>query len=387
MELKLVSQIKNLKNKRILVRVDFNVPLKDGKIVDDFRIQKSLETIKYLVKNNAKIILISHLGRPDGKMKKEFSLKPVALHLGKILKKNINFTENYENIVKLKEGEIAMLENIRFYPEEQSDKKPIRKKFAIELAKLGDIYVNEAFSNSHRDHASMTGLPKFLPAYAGFLLNDEVQNLSKILEKPKKPLIAVLGGKKILTKIKVIKNFLKKADYILIGGALANNFFAAKGYEIGKSVVEVKEIKLAKKILKNKKIVLPVDVIVDNLRTKNREAIIKSLEKVEKNDKIVDIGPVTVQDYISVLQKAKVIFYNGDMGWTTYPEYRNGTKMVLSCIANKDQSFTVVGGGETTEFVRAEKLEKKFDYVSTAGGAMLEFLSGKKLVALKFLKE
>lgn len=394
MKLRTIDEIKKLKGKRVLVRVDFNVPLKKSgaKIVvaDDTRIRAALPTIKYLLGQGAKVILMSHLGDPGGRVKKNLSLKPIGSVLGKLLLMKGTAPADWEGkkglkkIDAMKTGEVMMLENLRFHPgEEKND-----KKFAAGLASLADIYVNDAFAAAHRAHASIVGVPKFLPGYAGFLMKKEINVLSSLLGKPSKPFIGLIGGAKISTKISVIENLLKKVNYLLLGGALVNNFFKAAGYDIGASVYEPKELKMAKKLLRNKKNVLPIDFVVGDF--KRKEAWVISVPKkktalCKKPYALLDIGPETIKKYSEIIRKAQTIAWNGPMGYFEIPKYSHGTLALGQLIAarSKGKVFGVVGGGETIEAVKKTGMSEYIDHISTGGGAMLEFLEGKVLPGIK----
>lgn len=394
MRLKTFSEIKNLKGKRVLVRVDFNVPLKKsgGKIVvaDDTRIRAAVPTIKYLLGQGAKVILASHLGDPGGKVKKDLSLKPVGAALAKILKMKGSAPTDWEGrkglkkIDAMKTGEVMLLENLRFdQGEEKND-----AKFAAGLASLADIYVNDAFAAAHRAHASISGVPKFLPSYAGLLMEKEINILSGLLAKPKKPFAALIGGAKISTKISVIANLLKKVNSLLLGGALVNNFLAAAGYGIGSSVFEKKELKTAKKFLKNKKIVFPVDFVVGDFKGKKVWVVNVPRRKTalcKKPYAILDIGPETIKKYAGIIRKSQTIVWNGPMGYFEIPKYSHGTVALGQLIAarSKGKVFGVIGGGETIEAVGKTGMSEYIDHISTGGGAMLEFLEGKILPGIK----
>jgi 3-phosphoglycerate kinase len=392
MKLRTLNQIKNLKNKTVLVRVDYNVALKHGKILETERIERSFATINYLVKKKAKVILMSHLGSPEGKVVKDLSLKPIAYYLDSQAKKKVTFANDCvgeqvkSQVKKLKPGQILLLENLRFNPgEEKND-----AKFARELSSMADIYVNEAFSVCHRAHASVSAITKFLPAYAGLNLANEVENLSKLLKGFKRPAVAIIGGVKISTKIKVIENLLKRYDYVLIGGALNNNFLAAQKINIGNSIFEKGFLKLAKDLQKSskKKLILPFDVrIAKSLKADKTEPIgIGALNKYHsKKFQIVDIGPKTEFYYESIIHKSKTLVWNGPMGIFEIPIFSHGTDFICQkvCQHAKGSAFGVVGGGETIAVLDKLKLKTWPDFVSTAGGAMLEFLEGKVLPGIK----
>lgn len=394
MKLQTIKEVKNLRGKRVLVRVDFNVPLKKfgAKIVvaDDTRIRAALPTIKYLLEHDAKVILMSHLGDPGGKVKASLGLKPVGAAIAKLLKMKGAAPTDWEGkkglgkIDAMKNGEIMLLENLRFHPgEEKND-----AKFAAGLASLADIYVNDAFAAAHRAHASIVGVPKFLPSFAGLLMKKEIDVLSGLLLKPKRPFVGLIGGAKISTKISVIENLLKKVNFLLLGGALVNNFLAAKGYGIGASVYEPKELKTAKKLLKNKKIVLPVDFVVGDFKGKKAWVVgVPSKRSVlcKKPYALLDIGPETIKKYAGIIRKAQTITWNGPMGYFEIKKYSHGTIALGQLIAarSKGKVFGVAGGGETIEALGKTGMAEYIDHISTGGGAMLEFLEGKMLPGIK----
>lgn len=393
MKLKTIDKLKNLKNKTVLVRVDYNVALKHGKILETERIERSLMTINYLLRKKAKIILMSHLGSPAGKVVKELSLKPIAYYLDSKAKKQIYFASDCIGpqvkaaVKKLKPGQILLLENLRFNPgEEKND-----AKFAQELASLAQIYVNEAFSVCHRAHASVSAITRYLPAYAGINLADEIYNLGKLLKGFKRPAVAIIGGVKISTKIKVINNLLKRYDQVMIGGALANNFYVVKKINIGQSIYEKEYLKLARDLLtkaKNK-LILPIDVrIAKNLNPRSEVKAVKiaDLNKLKNNKfQIVDIGPKTENYYESLIHKSKTIVWNGPIGIFEIEPFSHGSHYICQKVAShaKGPAFGVVGGGETIAVLDKLKLKTWPDFVSTAGGAMLEFLEGKVLPGIK----
>jgi phosphoglycerate kinase len=377
-----VFGLKNAKIKsgqKVLVRVDFNVPLKKGRISDDYKIKRTLPTLVYLKQAGAVLIVVSHLGRPKNRHDKSLSAKPLASALQKLLKTKVTFIIDpfspafKTQLNKAKPGTIFMLDNIRYYPEENKNDSAFAKK----LAALADIYVNDAFADSHRAHATVNAIQFFLPSYAGFLLEEEVVNLRKII-KPIKPLV-VIGGAKIDTKIGIISKMKKVAKYVLIGGALANDLLRAAGYEIGKSLVG-DDKKAAKKVL-GKNVILPLDAIVTNRKGKVE---IKNVDEVEKDDKILDIGPRTICLFSNYIKKAKTIMWNGPLGMFEEPRFRQGTIAIAREIAysSKYSSYTLVGGGETIEALKIAKAEKIVSWASTAGGAMIDYLSGQKMPGL-----
>lgn len=374
-------------NKKILLRVDYNVDLdKNGKIISDFRLRASLETINFLLKCSAqKIIIISHLGRPEGRDKK-LSLEPIGKHLEKLLKKRVVFLadcigEQIKNTIINSKEKIFLLENLRFYKEEENNDE----SFAQKLAELADVYVNDAFGVSHRLNASVAAITKFLPSYAGFLMKKEVENLSKIKDNAASPFVVVLGGAKISTKLPLIKAFLNKADYILLGGGLANTVWKAWGFNVGKSLVEEKMIQEAREIGSQKaELILPGDLIVaSDFNDKNGKT--KEIGEIKEEDIIVDIGPVATKTFVSIIKNAQTVLWNGPMGYWENKKFRDGTEKLAKAIA-KNKNFTVVGGGETLTVIEELDLLNKYHFVSTGGGAMLDFLSTNELPALKFLQ-
>jgi phosphoglycerate kinase len=383
----------DVKGKKVLVRVDYNVPLKDGKVADDERIVASLETIEFLLKNGAAVILCSHLGRPEGKVAPEFSLKPIAGVLKNLSKKSVQFVpdcvrnERNEAIRVLNPKEILLLENLRFLPEEETNDDYFAKSLVEEI----DLYVNDAFSASHRAHASIVGIAKLVPAYAGMQLQKEVDNLSKLLENPERPFAFISGGAKISDKIGVLENLLDKIDIMMIGGGMANTFLCARGFEIGCSFSEKDQITKANEIVneadkKGVAVFLPEDAVVTkgskfNEKSKAEE---KDIEDVQDNEAIADIGSNTVKDFTDIIKDAKTIFWNGPVGVAEYDQFASGTKDIAKAVAEA-KAFTVIGGGDTIAAIDP-KLKDKFSFVSMAGGASMEFLEGKSLPGLEVLK-
>lgn len=372
--MKSIKEIKNLKGKRVLVRVDFNVPIKDGKVLDDFRIRKSIPTIKYLQSKGAKIILLAHLG-DEGE-----SLRPVFLKAKKYLPKLMFvdksiFSDEIEGMLKkLKSGEIILLENLR----KEKGEKDNSPSFGRALSRYGDIYVNDAFSVSHRPHASVVGITKYLEGYAGLLLSEEIDNLSKAFS-PNHPFLFILGGAKFSTKMPLIKKFLHDADNIFIGGALANDFFKAKGYEVGTSLVEEGNFEI-KTILKNKKLILPTDVEIVSKDSRK----FSKVEDVKNDENIVDIGPETLKNLKELVSDAKFILWNGPLGKSGVGSGKP-TEELLKLIA-KSKVKSVIGGGDTIAYISKLKLENKLGFVSTGGGATLDFLAKGTLPGIKALK-
>ena len=384
MKIKSIRNAKKITGKRVFLRVDFNVPTKDGGIEDDYKIVAGLPTIRFLLRYNCKVIIATHLGRPDGKKNLEFSTEPVARRLGKILDVRVLFADSCVGfsagtaVGRIKKGEIVFLENLRFEKGEEKNEA----KFAKELSSLADIYVNDAFAASHRKHASVSAIKEYLPSYAGLLLAEEVKNLEKIL-KPRQPLISIIGGSKISTKISFIKKIRKKSFKVLIGGALANNFFVARKFEVGESLIDKQSIKLAKN-LKQSNIILPIDVVVSK-RSNKGTAVARSISKVDKDETILDIGPKTIRLYASFIKKAQTIVWNGPMGMFEKKSFKHGTLSVARLVAarSRGRAFGVAGGGETITALKMTKMEDYIDWVSTGGGAMLTYLGGEPMPGLK----
>jgi len=381
----------NFKGKKVLFRADFNVPLNKNKEIssqEDWRIQATLPSINYLLEQGASIILLTHLGRPNGKIKEDLRLDVVVERLKKLLKKDITKLDSCigleveDRIKNINSGEIIVLENIRFYPEEENNDHDFSKT----LASYGDIYVNDAFSVSHRSHASIVGIPEFLPSCAGLLFEKEINALSGVLEKQKRPLVVIIGGAKISSKIKFIKKFLNKADNLLLGGALANTVIAAKGFAIGKSVSEEKMIEDVKKMnLTDIKLHLPVDVVASSDSSGKKEFRIASIGKIREDEMILDIGPDTISLFDNIISKAKTIIWNGPMGVIEIEESINGSRQVAKSIINSN-AFSIVGGGDSIFLLEKINLLNKIDHICTGGGAMLEFLTEENLPGIEALK-
>ena len=384
---------KNLNNKIILLRLDLNVPLENGKISDTTRIDKILPTLNFLIKQKTKIIILSHVGRPKGKIVNELSLKPIGEDLRKKL--NVRLKLITENVFEIKsknffekfDEEILILENIRFYDEEEKNDN----KFAKHLASLGDIYVNDAFSCSHRAHASIHQIPKYLPSYSGLQLDLEVAALDKITNKITKPITCIIGGSKISTKINIIKNLISKFDNIIIVGGMANNFIEYFGNNIGKSIKEQNCDKIVEEIIslskkKECKIIFPEDVIVS--KKLNGSSINKELDQISSDDMILDIGPKTIKRIFDIIGVSRTILWNGPAGYFENPNFANGSiKIAKKIIENNkfDKFFSVVGGGDTVSLLNDLNVVGSFNFVSTAGGAFLEYLEGKKLPGITAL--
>ncbi len=402
-KVKSIQQVKNLANKNVLVRVDFNVPIKNGRVVDNYKIKKSLATIKYLTEKRAKVILISHLGRPEG-VDKKLSLKPVAAELGKFLQKNVKLLDVLEknsrvsndgtrhNFVKLKmqidklfPSDVVILENIRFAKGESDNSDKLSK----ELAGLAEVFVMDGFAVAHRQAASVTGVAKYLPAYAGLLLEEEIEGLNRSLNKPKKPFVVILGGVKMETKIPVLKNLLKKANYILAGGGIFNTYLWAKGYKVGGSLVDKNFKKEALRYCAKRNVILPVDVVVGTKDGKFAKAVDVKKLNLKKDQSIFDIGPKTIKLFSHYIKKANTLVWNGAMGYFEQHPYEYGTYSVARLVASraKGKAFGITGGGETIEVLKKLRLMGDIDLASTGGGSMLEYLSGKKLPGIAALKK
>jgi phosphoglycerate kinase len=364
----------NLKGKRVIVRVDFNVPIKDGKIADDYRLKKTLQTILFLKKKGAKTILVSHIGKDE-----KGTLKPVADYFNRKQNIKMGFIPDWENPMlidithNMQNGSVILLENLRRNPGEKTNDL----KFAKKMASLADIYVNDAFSASHRKHASIVGITKYLPSYAGFLLVNEEKNLRLALE-PKHPFLFILGGAKISTKMPLLQKFTKIADSVFVGGALANDLLKARGYEIGISLVD-SEVKNIKKIAADKKVLLPVDVLVKN----EKGGEVRGLDEIKKEDFICDSGPKTRAMFEDMIAKHKFIVFNGTLG-EYEAGYDKGTKKLLKVLADSNAKV-ILGGGDTVTMVEKMKLGDAFHFVSTGGGAMLDYLTSGSLPGIDVL--
>ncbi|MFA6305247.1 MAG: phosphoglycerate kinase [Candidatus Gracilibacteria bacterium] len=389
MNIRTLKDVENIEGKKILLRVDFNVPInkKNGEIEDDTRIVESLPTIKFLTEKGAKIIIMSHLGRPDGTVKEELRLNKIGTHLSKLLNKPVKkldeiLSENVKiEINKMQNGEIILLENMRFKKEEEE----CETNFTKELASLGEIFVNDAFGTAHRKHASTAGLAEYLPAYAGLLMEKEISELSKVLDQnPPKPVTMIFGGAKIDTKIGIIQHFLDKADYFLIGGGLANTFLFAKGINIGESLCEKDKSALAKQIIeklnsKEDALNLPTDVIAAKELSNEAQTKEMAVESLPTDMKIFDIGAKTIEKFIEIINKSGTIIWNGPVGVYEYKPFLNGTKRVAEAIANH-KCLSILGGGDTADAIKKLGIaQEKFTHISTGGGACIEFLSGDKL--------
>lgn len=382
--------------KKVLVRVDFNVPMDGDLITDTTRIEASLPTINYLLENGASVVLMSHLGRPKGEYKEEFSLAPVAKKLSELLKKDVKFVaskvviddEVKSEIKKLKTGEVALLENTRFVKGEEK----LDYDFAKDLASLADIYVNDAFGTSHRAHASNVGVAKYLPSAMGFLLEKEVEYLEGAVQNPDRPFVAILGGKKVSDKINVIDNLLEKVDTLIVVGGMAYTFFKSMGLEIGDSIVEDDKLDLARELMakavtNHVDFVLPDDVVMAKELKAGVETKTVDRDKMEEGYMGLDIGPKTVANIKEKLEPARCVVWNGPCGVFEIPEFANGTFEVAKTLANLEGATTIIGGGDSVAAIEAAGLKDKMTHISTGGGASLELLEGKVLPGIDCIED
>lgn len=385
----------NFEGKRSLVRCDFNVPMEDGKITDDGRIRAALPTIKYLVEAKAKVILMSHLGRPKGEPKAEFSLSKVADRLAELVGQPVKFAQSdvvVDDKVRkiaseLQNGEIMLLENVRFRKEETDNDL----HFAKELSELGDIFVQEAFGTAHRAHASTAGVAEYLSAVSGFLIEKEVKFLGDAVADPKRPFVAIMGGAKVADKIKVIDNLLEKVDTLIIGGGMSYTFFKAKGYEIGSSILDENGIELAKEIMDkasklNKDLVLPIDIVVADKFDNEANTKIVDVESIPSDMMGLDIGPKTIELFNKKIADAKTVVWNGPVGVFEMENFAKGTRAVAEALAKSD-CISIIGGGDSAAAIKKFGLEDKMTHISTGGGASLEFLEGKELPGIAVIED
>lgn len=371
-----------VKDKKVLVRVDFNVPLKEGRVSDDTRIQGALPTLRYLLEQGAAVVLMSHLGRPKGKVVPELSLRPVAEHLSQLLGQPVAFApdcvgpEAQQAKAALKPGEVLLLENTRFHPEEKKNDPD----FARQLAAGCDLFVNDAFGSAHRAHASTVGVAQYLPAVAGFLMEKELRYLGQALESPARPFVAILGGAKISDKIGVVRNLLGKADRVLIGGGMANTFLAALGYAMGDSLVEQEAIETAKTLLQDgsDKLLLPVDLVIAEAFAPDAQRRVAPVGDIPAGWRALDIGPDTVDAFAEVIREARTVVWNGPMGVFEMAPFAQGTFGIARAVAESD-AVSIVGGGDSVAAVKQSGLADRITHLSTGGGASLEMLEGKML--------
>ncbi len=379
-----------VEGKRVLVRVDFNVPLAEGRVADDSRIRAALPTINYLLDHGAKVILMSHLGRPKGKVVSELRLDPVAERLAELLGRPVRKLDDCVGpgvaaaVAEMQPGDVILLENTRFHPEEKSNDPA----FAKELASLADIFVNDAFGAAHRAHASTVGVPEYLPSAAGFLMEKEIAFLGQALTAPEHPFMAILGGAKISSKIGVIDNLLTTVDALLIGGGMANTFLKAQGHEIGQSLVEDDSLDVARETLARagERLVLPVDVVVADRFDAEADSEVVPVDQVPEDWSILDIGPETVGLFQRKLAGARTVVWNGPMGVFEFPRFAEGTFAIARFLADLE-AITIIGGGDVVAAVRQAGVADRIDHVSTGGGASLEFLEGKPLPGIAVLED
>lgn len=386
----------DLKGKRVLIRCDFNVPLDSNQnITDDTRIRAALPTLEYLITQGAKVVVMSHLGRPKGKAAAEFSLAPVAVRLAELLGKQVEFADSdvvvddsvKKKVAALKDGDVLLLQNVRFRKEE-TDNEP---GFAKELASLGDVFVQEAFGTAHRAHASTAGVADYLPCVSGFLIEKEVKFLGSALQNPQRPFVAIMGGAKVGDKIKVIENLLTKVDTLIIGGGMSYTFYKAMGLEIGKSILDADNIDLAKMLLEkatslNVKLLLPVDIVCADEFSNDAKYQTYSRDQIPSDMMGLDIGEETVKLYSEEIAKAKTVVWNGPMGVFEMENFAKGTKAIAEALAISDAT-TIIGGGDSAAAVEQFGLADKMSHISTGGGASLEFLEGKILPGISIIEE
>ena len=384
----------DLKGKKVFVRCDFNVPMDENQnITDNTRIVAALPTIKYLLEQNCKLVLASHLGRPKGEFKQEFSLAPVAKELSKLLGKEVIMAKDVigedamEKSANLKEGEILLLENVRFHREE-TDNDP---EFAKKLASMAEVFVNDAFGTAHRAHASTTGIADYLPAVSGFLIEKELKFLGNAVNNPERPFVAILGGAKVSDKIGVIDSLLEKVDTLMIGGGMAYTFFKAQGYEVGNSICEMDKLDLAKSAMekakqKGVKLMLPVDTKVGKEFKEDTESKIVKYTEIPADWEGFDIGTETIKMFSEELRKAKTVVWNGPLGLFEFEQFAVGTNAIAKVLSEIDAT-TIIGGGDSAAAVKKAGLEDKMTHISTGGGASLEFLEGKKLPGIECLMD
>ncbi len=382
-----------LEGKNVFCRVDFNVPMSNGEISDDTRIQAALPTIMYMIQNGAKIILATHLGRPDGKVEEELRLDAVAQYLSNLLEQPVFKTDDVygddvNNAVgQLSNGDVLLLENVRFEPGEKKNDETLAKKWAS----LADLYVNDAFGTAHRAHASTEGIARHIPAVSGFLLEKEIEVLGKALENPDRPFTAIIGGAKVKDKIDVIDYLLEKVDHLLIGGGLSYTFIKALGYEVGNSLLEEDKIELAKQFIEKAKergvsLHLPIDVTVADDFSREANTKVVSIEEIPSDWEGLDIGPKTVEHFSKIIHDSKLIIWNGPMGVFEYEAFANGTKGVAEALATTE-GYTIIGGGDSASAVEKFGYAEQMDHISTGGGASLEFMEGKVLPGVDALND
>lgn len=385
----------DVSGRKVLVRCDFNVPMQDGEITDDIRITSALPTIKYIMENNAAVILMSHMGRPKGEPKPEFSLKPVADRLSELLCVNVIFEPSpavvddkvKEQAEKLEPGQVMLLENVRYRKEETKNEEP----FTGELASLGEIFVNDAFGTAHRAHCSTAGVASYLPSVSGFLIEKEVKFLGDALENPRRPFVAIMGGAKVADKIPVIENLINKVDVLMIGGGMSYTFFKAVGYGIGTSILDEESVELAGDLLKKARsagvdIMLPVDTVCAEEFKNDSKAEVADSNKIPEDMMGLDIGPKTAELYGKIIEKAGTVVWNGPMGVFEMPAFSQGTRSVAEALS-RSGAVTIIGGGDSAAAVEQFGLAENMTHISTGGGASLEFLEGKELPGIACLED
>lgn len=380
----------DLRGQRVLVREDLNVPLKDGAISDDTRVRAALDTLADLSRRGARVVVMSHLGRPKGRPVPELSLRPVAARLAELLGRPVGFAEDCVGepaglaVERMSEGDVVLLENVRFHPGDEADDP----EFARDLAALGDVYVNDAFAASHRAHASVVGVARHLPAYAGLLMLAELEALHRALDEPRRPLVAIVGGAKVSTKAAVLRFLLPKVDALLIGGAMANTFFKAQGLEVGASFVEDEALDTAREVEREGggKVVLPVDTVCARAMEPGQDTEVRPADGVEPGWMILDVGPGTVRRFGDCLRGAGTVVWNGPVGVFEIPEFAAGTRAVGEAVAASG-AYSLVGGGDTAAAIEALGLAGRFSHVSTGGGATLEYLEGRELPGVAVLRD
>jgi len=398
MQKKTIEDLKDnqLEGKKVLVRVDFNVPLNEElEITDDTRIKAALPTIKYLISHHAKVILMSHLGRPKGKVVEKLRLDPIARRVSELLKQDVKkandcIGEEVEKVVSnMQKGEVVLLENLRFHPEEEKN----NPEFSKALANLADIFINDAFGTAHRAHASTVGVAELLPSYAGFLMAKEIGVLSNLLENPERPFVVLLGGAKISGKIEIVKNLLSIADKILISGGMSYTCLAALGYEVGNSLLEEYDLEIVKNMLKSaeekgNKILLPVDLVITKEVSEKTESKLFEIDDIPKDGTGVDLGERSLVKFEKEIKKAKTVFWNGPVGVFEIEKYAKGTNRIAKILADmQGEAVTIIGGGDSIAAIENAGLTEKMTHISTGGGASLEFLGGKKLPGIEVLPE
>jgi len=373
----------------VLVRVDFNVPIEDGRIVDDTRIREALPTIQNLVERSARVILITHLGRPDGQVDDAYRTTPLAERLGELMGRPVRHLADCVGpsieaaVTAMRDGEVVMLENVRFHPGETKNDPA----FARQLAALGELYVNDAFGTSHRAHASTVGIAQYLPAVAGLLMEREITTLGRIMTDPPRPLVAIIGGSKISTKIGVLRSLLRRVDRLCIGGAMANTFLKAKGFQVGRSLVEDDQLEVARSLLSSgATLVLPLDAVVAPEARPGVPAKTVPVDAVPAEMKVLDVGPMTVERFLQTCDGAAAVVWNGPLGVYEVPPFDHGTDALAQGLAGSDAQ-TIIGGGDLVAALQKQHLAERMSFVSTGGGATLEFLEGKVLPGIAVLRD